>query len=310
LNQINQAAMALKDSVQDYIESLQNHICSSIEASDGRAKFEEERWAHSSGGGGKTRVIQNGNVFEKGGVNFSAVHGKLPEKMAQKMNTDPTEYFATGVSVVMHPYSPMIPTVHCNYRYFEQYHLDGSIKTAWFGGGADLTPYYPHLEDVKHFHRTHQEACDQIDKSLYPKFKSWCDEYFFLPHRNETRGVGGIFFDYLKEDLTKQFALIQSCGNAFTKAYLPLVEKRRHDLFGENEKRFHRLRRGRYVEFNLVYDRGTLFGLETRGRTESILMSLPPEANWAYNFIPPENSRESELYKYLKPHDWLTIDSI
>ncbi|MCS7014023.1 MAG: oxygen-dependent coproporphyrinogen oxidase [Chloroherpetonaceae bacterium] len=300
----------MKAQVQAYFESLQNHISSSIEAIDGKGKFIEECWQHHSGGGGRTRVMQDGAIFEKGGVNFSAVSGILPEKMAAKMNTTVSPYFATGVSVVLHPYSPMIPTVHCNYRYFEQYDDNGELKTAWFGGGADLTPYYPFLEDIQHFHRVHKAACDKHHPDFYPRFKAWCDEYFFLPHRGETRGVGGIFFDYLKDNLAETFEFVKSCGQAFTEAYLPIVERRRNEPFGEKEKHFQRLRRGRYVEFNLVYDRGTLFGLETRGRTESILMSLPKEAGWEYNYSPPPNSREAELYKCLVPRDWLSLDRL
>jgi coproporphyrinogen III oxidase len=300
----------MKSAVQSYLESLQDHISSSIERADGKAKFVEEVWQHASGGGGRTRVIQDGAVFEKGGVNFSAVSGILPERMAAKMNTEPTPYFATGVSVVIHPYSPMIPTVHCNYRYFEQYDTEGHLVRAWFGGGADLTPYYPFLEDIQHFHRVHKAACDKHNPDYYPKFKAWCDEYFFLAHRGETRGVGGIFFDYLSDNLEATFAFVQSCGNAFTEAYLPIVERRKHEPFGEKEKHFQRLRRGRYVEFNLVYDRGTLFGLETRGRTESILMSLPKEAGWEYNYAPPADSREAMLYRCLRPRDWLSETAI
>ncbi|MFN3385776.1 MAG: oxygen-dependent coproporphyrinogen oxidase [Candidatus Thermochlorobacter sp.] len=294
-----------KDRVQTYLESLQQHITSVLEALDGKGKFVEETWQHQTGGGGKTRIIQDGAIFEKGGVNFSAVSGVLPEKMAAKMNTEVTPYFATGVSVVIHPYSPMIPTVHCNYRYFEQYDADGNVKRAWFGGGADLTPYYPFLEDIQHFHRVHKEACDKHNPEFYPKFKAWCDEYFFIAHRNETRGVGGIFFDYLSDNLEATFDFVKSCGDAFTEAYAPIVERRRHEPFGEQEKRFQRLRRGRYVEFNLVYDRGTLFGLETRGRTESILMSLPKEVAWEYNYTPQPDSREALLYRCLKARDWL-----
>lgn len=300
----------MKAEVQAYFESLQDHISSSIEAVDGKAKFVEERWQHHSGGGGRTRVMQDGAIIEKGGVNFSAVSGILPEKMAAKMNTTVSPYFATGVSVVLHPYSPMIPTVHCNYRYFEQYDDNGELKTAWFGGGADLTPYYPFLEDIQHFHRVHKAACDKHHPDFYPRFKAWCDEYFYLPHRGETRGVGGIFFDYLKENLKETFEFVKSCGQAFTEAYLPIVERRRNEPFGEKEKHFQRLRRGRYVEFNLIYDRGTLFGLETRGRTESILMSLPKEAGWEYNYVPPPNSREAELYKCLVPRDWLSLTAL
>ncbi|MDX2127839.1 MAG: oxygen-dependent coproporphyrinogen oxidase [Chloroherpetonaceae bacterium] len=299
-----------KHRVQAYLEGLQNHITSTFEAADGKARFQEESWVHKNGGGGKTRVIENGAVFEKGGVNFSAVSGVLPQKMADKMRTSATPFFATGVSVVIHPFSPMIPTVHCNFRYFEQYDDNGNVTTSWFGGGADLTPYYPFLEDVQHFHRILKLACDPYGESLYSTYKSHCDDYFYLPHRKETRGVGGIFFDYLKENPEQTFQFIQSCGNAFSEAYLPIVEKRQHEPFGDSEKHFQFLRRGRYVEFNLVYDRGTLFGLETEGRTESILMSLPPFAAWGYNYSPAVGSREAILYKFLKPHDWLNINDI
>ncbi len=301
-----------KRDIQAYIESLQDRICQALEAVDGKATFQEDVWQHASGGGGKTRVITDGAVFEKGGVNFSAVSGLLPEKMAAKMNTVAAPFFATGVSLVLHPYSPMIPTVHCNYRYFEQYNTDGSLRTQWFGGGADLTPYYPFLDDVKHFHQTHKRACDKHSAAFYPTFKKQCDEYFFLPHRGETRGVGGIFFDYLKPTdetrLADIFAFVQSCGDAFIDAYLPIVERRKAEPFGEKEKEFQLYRRGRYVEFNLVYDRGTTFGLETKGRIESILMSMPPLAAWRYDYKPPEGSREAELYKFLTPRDWLSTE--
>jgi coproporphyrinogen III oxidase len=300
-------ATTFRAEVQQFIESLQNHICAEVERVDGSATFHEDAWLRPEGGGGKTRIIQNGTVFEKGGVAFSAVHGKLPAKMAQKMHTEPSDFFATGVSVVLHPESPMIPTVHCNYRYFEQYDHLGNVQTAWFGGGADLTPYYPTLADVQHFHRIHKAACDNHDLSFYPRFKKQCDEYFYLPHRKETRGVGGIFFDYLKDEPEKTFAFVKDCGLAFTDAYLPIAERRKHDAYSEREKKFQLLRRGRYVEFNLVYDRGTLFGLETNGRTESILMSLPALVSWQYNYQPEPDSQEANLWNYLTPRDWLSM---
>lgn len=204
----------------------------------------------------------------------------------------------------------MIPTVHCNYRYFEQYDSGGNLTLQWFGGGADLTPYYPTLEDAQHFHRIHKAACDRFDPAFYPKYKAQCDTYFYLPHRNETRGIGGIFFDYIRDAPEQTFEFVKACGDAFLDAYLPIAERHRNDSYTEHEKNFQRVRRGRYVEFNLVYDRGTTFGLETNGRTESILMSLPPEAAWVYNFTPAEGSRESELSKFLKPHDWLELQSV
>jgi coproporphyrinogen III oxidase len=294
-----------KDEVVQYMKSLQDSICAGLEKADGKAVFREDLWERAEGGGGRTRIIQDGGIFEKGGVAFSMVHGELSEKAAKRINTQPSKFLATGVSLVLHPQSPMIPTVHCNYRYFEQYDNAGKPVNAWFGGGADLTPYYPFLEDIHHFHRIHKTLCDAHNSEYYGTFKKQCDEYFTLPHRGETRGVGGIFFDYLKTDLLKTFAFVRSLGDGFLSAYLPIIEKRRSMPFSEAEKRFQLYRRGRYVEFNLVYDRGTTFGLETKGRTESILMSLPPLAAWVYDYSPKPDSREAELYKCLKPRDWL-----
>ncbi|MBC8043953.1 MAG: oxygen-dependent coproporphyrinogen oxidase [Rhizobacter sp.] len=300
----------MKEKVQTYFEGLQSRITTALEVFDGKAKFIEDAWVRAEGGGGNTRIITNGDVFEKGGVAFSAVHGRLPEKMATKMNVAASNFFATGVSLVLHPQSPMIPTVHCNYRYFEQYDSDGTLTQQWFGGGADLTPYYPTLEDAQHFHRIHKTVCDRFDPTFYPKYKAQCDAYFYLPHRNETRGIGGIFFDYVRDAPGQTFEFVKACGDAFLDAYLPIAERHRGESYTEPEKNFQRVRRGRYVEFNLVYDRGTTFGLETNGRTESILMSLPPEAAWVYNFTPEAGSRESELSKFLKPHDWLELQGI
>ncbi|MBO0799289.1 MAG: oxygen-dependent coproporphyrinogen oxidase [Blastocatellia bacterium] len=290
----------MKESAQEYFSELQEEICRALEEVDGKAKFREDRWQREGGGGGRTRILEEGGVFEKAGVNFSAVDGVLPEDFAKKIELgDGLRFFATGVSLVLHPRNPYVPTVHANFRYLEK----GSA--CWFGGGTDLTPYYPFREDVIHFHSTLKDACDKHDREHYPRFKKWCDEYFFLKHRGETRGVGGIFFDYLQGDREKLFAFVREAGDAFLPSYLPIVEKRRNHPFGEREREFQLIRRGRYVEFNLVYDRGTTFGLETRGRTESILMSLPPLARWVYDYKPAPNTPEYEAWSYFKPQNWL-----
>lgn len=286
---------------QTYFEELQDSICNALERADGKARFNEDTWKHREEGGGKTRVLERGNIFEKAGVNTSAVNGTLSETIAHRLNVAPQRFFATGISLVLHPDSPMIPTVHANFRYLEL--ADGQ---SWFGGGADLTPYYLFEEDARHFHAVWKRVCDWHDGTYYPKFKRWCDEYFFLMHRGETRGIGGIFFDYLKGDVEKLFAFVRDCGNSFLDAYLPIVERRRREPWGEEEKQWQLQRRGRYVEFNLLYDRGTLFGLETQGRTESILVSLPPTARWDYNTHPPLNSREAQLLSVLQhPQEWV-----
>ncbi|HKQ77169.1 MAG TPA: oxygen-dependent coproporphyrinogen oxidase [Blastocatellia bacterium] len=285
---------------QEFFSYLQDKICSAIEEADGGARFIEDNWRREGGGGGRTRVMEEGALFEKAGVNFSAVEGLLPEEFAKKMELgEGREFFATGVSLVLHPRNPYIPTVHANFRYLEK----GDAR--WFGGGSDLTPYYPFREDARHFHRSFKEACDKHDPDYYPRFKKWCDEYFFLKHRGETRGVGGIFFDYLQGDMDRLFAFVKDAGAAFLQAYLPIVELRRDHDYGEREREFQLIRRGRYVEFNLVYDRGTIFGLETRGRTESILMSLPPLARWVYDYKPEPGTAEAEAWTYFKPQDWL-----
>jgi coproporphyrinogen III oxidase len=295
---------SLKHRAQEFFFDLQDRICHALEEADGQARFREDNWQREGGGGGRTRVIENGDVFEKGGVNFSAVAGALPEEFAAKIgegiaNAEGREFFATGVSLVLHPRNPYVPTVHANFRYLEK------GAAAWFGGGADLTPYYPFREDVVHFHQTLKTACDRHGAELYPRFKSWCDEYFFIRHRNETRGVGGVFFDYLTDEPEARFAFVRDVGEAFLPAYLPIVERRRDESFGERERQFQLIRRGRYAEFNLVYDRGTVFGLETRGRTESILMSLPPLASWVYDYRPEPDSAEAEAWTYFTPQDWL-----
>jgi len=300
--------ISLKEPFVEYLIWLQNSICLAIEEVDGQKKFQEEKWEREGGGGGITRVIQNGGVFEKGGVNFSKVYGNLSGSLQKKLNVDYAEFIATGISLVLHPLNPMVPTVHANFRYFELYD-NSRLADQWFGGGMDLTPYYIFEEDAFHFHSELKKACDTFSVEHYPEFKSNCDNYFFNSHRNEARGIGGIFFDYLKtsQDYSIEywFELVKECGNAFMNAYIPIVKKRVLEVYGEKEKEWQEIRRGRYVEFNLIHDRGTLFGLKTGGRIESILMSLPPKVRWIYNFQVEENSRESDLLKALEPKDWI-----
>ncbi|MBM2845261.1 MAG: coproporphyrinogen oxidase [Bacteroidetes bacterium] len=291
----------LAERARSCFEQLQSEICLALEELDGAGKFTEDTWQRSEGGGGVTKVMEEGAVFEKAGVAVSTVFGMMPEAVARKMDVVPARFYATGVSVVLHPKSPMVPTVHANFRYFEK--EDGD---AWFGGGMDLTPYYPYDEDIRHFHRTLKASCDRHHPEYYPRFKQWCDDYFFLKHRGETRGVGGIFFDYLRGRLGEDFAFVQSLGGAFLSAYLPIVQKRKSESYGSDERAWQLLRRGRYVEFNLVYDRGTVFGLETQGRTESILMSLPPLVQWKYNSAPAKGTREARLIELLtSPREWI-----
>jgi coproporphyrinogen III oxidase len=310
------------------MKELQESICAGLERIDGGGQFREDMWERPEGGGGRSRVIRNGNVFEQGGVNFSEVFGeKLPPSiLKQRPEAEGHGFYATGTSMVLHPRSPYIPTVHLNYRYFEA----GPVW--WFGGGADLTPYYPFAEDAAHFHKTLKTACDRHHNEYYPVFKQWCDEYFYLKHRQEMRGVGGIFFDYQDgqgqlyrgpdpdgpaaeysqklgdiepRDWESLFGLAQSCGQSFLPAYEPIVERRRGLEYGDRQRNFQLYRRGRYVEFNLVYDRGTIFGLQTNGRTESILMSLPPLVRWEYGYEPEPGTPEAQLYEeFLKPQDW------
>ena len=292
---------ALRSRVQAYVEDLQDRLCAALEAVDG-GRFREDRWKREGGGGGRTRVLEGGRVFEKAGVNTSAVFGELDPDFARELQGEGTGFFATGVSLVLHPRSPRIPTAHANFRYLEQ------GRGAWFGGGADLTPYYLVDEDARHFHETLKQACDVHDPAAYPRFKAECDRYFFLPHRGEARGVGGLFFDGLgadaDHDLEARFAFLRSVGDAFGPAYLPLVERHLDDPFGDRERAWQLLRRGRYVEFNLVYDRGTLFGLQTGGRIESILMSLPPVVHFPYDPQPP-GPEEARLMEVLRaPRDW------
>jgi coproporphyrinogen III oxidase len=288
--------------IQQRIQLLQDEICAGLQQADGSATFREDAWVRPGGGGGRTRVLEEGAVFEKAGVNVSAVWGELPEALAAKMGEGPRAFFATGVSLVIHPRNPHVPTTHANYRYFER------GDRFWFGGGADLTPYYPVLQDVQHFHRTLRDACDRHDPTYYPRFKAWCDAYFFIKHREETRGVGGIFFDNLEGDRDKLLAFVTDAARAFLPAYLPIVERRRDVPHGDRERTFQLQRRGRYVEFNLVHDRGTLFGLETQGRIESILMSLPPLVRWDYDVQHAAGTPEAALRDFLRPRDWLAAD--
>lgn len=301
--------MSIKNDFITFIHQLQDDICQAFENIDGKAKFREDLWERPGGGGGKSRVIAEGNVFEKGGVSTSIVHGELPEAMAQQFGVTNSNFMACGISLVIHPRNPFVPTVHANFRYFELYDKDGHLKDSWFGGGADLTPYYLDEKDGIHFHQTFKNACDPFGADLYPKYKKHCDEYFVNKHRNnEARGIGGIFYDYLRPSAEKPaatlFAFSKANGEAFLKAYLPIVEKTMHLPYTEAHRSWQAYRRGRYVEFNLIHDRGTLFGLKTNGRTESILMSLPPVARWEYDFHPEPGSPEAQLVEYLKPREW------
>lgn len=294
------------DQVNAYLIALQNRICVELEQLDGKAEFLRDAWERPDGGGGESRVLAGGGIFEQAGVNFSHVYGdKMPPSATRNRPELAGKRFqAVGVSLVLHPRNPYVPTTHANFRFFSA----GENKPIWwFGGGFDLTPYYPFHEDVVHWHQVARAACEPFGDGLYPRYKQWCDEYFYLKHRNETRGVGGLFFDDVNEQgFEKSFAFVQSVGDAFLRAYKPIVEKRVGHPFGERQRDFQRYRRGRYVEFNLIYDRGTLFGLQSGGRTESILMSLPPEVRWAYNWRPEPGSPEEKLYTdYLGPRDWL-----
>jgi coproporphyrinogen III oxidase len=294
--------MLTKEEIRDWFIGLQASICSQLEEVDGKGKFISDQWQRSGGGGGITRVIADGSIIEKGGVNFSAVWGKTPEPVLKSMQLDQIDqpdFFATGVSVVLHPFNPMVPIIHMNVRYFEM-----TNDKWWFGGGIDLTPHYVNAEDARHFHQTIKSICDQHHPSYYPEFKNWADDYFFLKHRKETRGIGGVFFDYLKDDggFTKEsrFNFVRDLGNGLAPLYTHFMKKNSSLPYTEKEKQWQYLRRGRYVEFNLVWDRGTKFGLDTDGRTESILMSLPPQANWVYNYQAPAGSQEENTLLKLK----------
>jgi coproporphyrinogen III oxidase len=302
----------------DFIHSLQNHICAALEAVDGNAKFIEEEWQRNedgSGGGGKTRVISNGNVFEKGGVNTSVVFGNVTDTMRKHLKIDGEQWFACGLSLVIHPLNPFVPTVHCNYRYFELYEND-KVTDRWFGGGTDLTPYYLFEEDAIHFHQTYKNVCDQFDTNFYSVFKKECDDYFVNKHRNnECRGIGGIFYDHQrpneKQDINFWFNFAKACGYGFVDAYIPIVEKRKNINFTNEHKYWQEIRRGRYVEFNLLHDRGTIFGLKTNGRTESILMSLPPTVRFEYNYQPAFGTPEYIMQEAcLHPCNWIIENDI
>jgi coproporphyrinogen III oxidase len=296
-----------------YVYELQEKVCQAIETADGKASFITDEWqrAEGSGGGGRTRVISNGNIFEKGGVNTSVVFGNVTDKMRTGLNITGDKWFACGLSIVIHPRNPHVPTVHANWRYFELYNEEGNITDRWFGGGTDLTPYYLFEEDAKHFHQTLKNVLDPFGDHLYAEYKRQCDEYFVNQHRNkETRGIGGIFYDHLRAadeaSLEKLLSFQQANGNAFLDAYLPIVQKRKDTLYSEKETEWQEIRRGRYVEFNLIHDRGTIFGLKTNGRTESILMSLPPRARWVYDHQPEAGSEEEKLLQVcLNPKDWI-----
>lgn len=297
--------MLTKENIADRLLQLQNSICTALENEDGKGKFTIEKWEREGGGGGVTRILQHGNIIEKGGVNFSAVHGDLPENIQHALKISESVFFATGVSIVIHPSSPMMPIIHMNVRYFEL-----SNGEYWFGGGIDLTPHYVVKEDAKWFHQQLKNTCDQFDSSYYSKFKKWADDYFFITHRNETRGIGGIFFDRLKASdengKQKLVDFIIAVGETFAPIYKHFMQLKRALPYGENEKKWQLIRRGRYVEFNLVYDKGTKFGLDTNGRIESILMSLPEQANWFYNHIPEIGSPEAETLNLLrKGIDWV-----
>jgi coproporphyrinogen III oxidase len=303
--------MSYKESWIQYILDLQNRICSALEQSDGKAKFIEDAWERPEGGGGKTRVLANGNVFEKGGVNTSVVYGPVTDAMRSQLKINGDNWFACGLSLVIHPLNPFVPTVHCNYRMFELYNETHEVIDRWFGGGTDLTPYYLFEEDAKHFHQTYKNTCDQFDPSFYSKFKKECDQYFVNWHRNEERrGIGGIFYDYQRPDKTKDVNFWinfgKACGDAFIDAYIPIVSKRKLTSFTDKNKYWQEIRRGRYVEFNLVHDRGTLFGLKTNGRIESILMSLPPTVRFEYNYQAKAGSEEDKLLQAcLHPKEWV-----
>jgi coproporphyrinogen III oxidase len=309
------------EQVKNYLLGLQDQICSGLEAEDGSGRFKEDAWQREAGGGGRTRVLEQGDVFEQAGVNFSHVFGDHlpPSATAARPELEGRDFQALGLSLVIHPRNPFVPTSHANVRFFiaskpgaqnDATRNDADGPVWWFGGGYDLTPYYPNEQDIIHWHQTARETCRPYGDEVYPRYKKWCDDYFYLKHRNETRGVGGLFFDDLNEwGFERCFEFMQSVGNSYLPAYLPIVARRKHMKYGDRERDFQLYRRGRYVEFNLVYDRGTLFGLQSGGRTESILMSLPPIVRWRYNYQPEPGSAEAALDQYLKPRDWLASNN-
>jgi coproporphyrinogen III oxidase len=302
--------------VKEYLLGLQDRICHGLEIQDDSSRFIEDQWQREAGGGGRTRVLEQGHVFEQAGVNFSHVHGNRlpPSATVTRPELAGCDFQALGISLVIHPRNPFVPASHANVRFFIASKpgagQDEKGSAWWFGGGYDLTPCYPDMDDVIHWHQTIRETCRPFGDDVYLRYKKWCDEYFYLKHRNETRGVGGLFFDDLNEwGFERCFDFMRAIGNSYLPAYLPIVERRKIAKYGDREREFQLYRRGRYVEFNLVYDRGTLFGLQSGGRTESILMSLPPAVSWRYNYQPEAGSAEAELNDYLKPRDWLGQDS-
>lgn len=303
----------IKQNFSSYIDNLQDEICAAMEETDGSGKFREDNWERDGGGGGRTRVIEKGGLFEKGGVNVSNVWGELPDPIKKHFNVENGWFWAGGLSLVLHPENPMVPTVHGNIRYFELYDDEAMTNSVdgWFGGGIDLTPYYLFEEDAVHFHKILKNACDHHHPDFYPEFKKECDNYFYNEHREEGRGIGGLFFDYQRPDesmsLDELYAFTTDVGNSFTEAYQPIAEKRKTEPYNQAQRYWQEIRRGRYVEFNLIHDRGTLFGLKTSGRIESILMSLPPRVRWDYDHHPDEGTKEAELVEVLKnPREWTT----
>jgi coproporphyrinogen III oxidase len=294
--------------VSKYLTGLQDQICTTLSEEDGSGRFHEDIWQRPQGGGGRTRILRNGKVFEQAGINYSHVYGdKLPRSATvSRPELTGRNFEAMGVSLVIHPQNPYVPTSHANVRFFIA-HKPGAEPIWWFGGGFDLTPYYGFEEDAIHWHRTAKQACEPFGSEVYPRFKKWCDDYFYLKHRDEPRGIGGLFFDDLNEwGFESCLSFIRSIGNRYLEAYLPIVQRRKSTKYGDRERQFQLYRRGRYVEFNLIYDRGTLFGIQSGGRTESILMSLPPLVRWEYNWSPPPGSQEQQLYEeFLRPRDWV-----
>ncbi|MGN6648283.1 MAG: oxygen-dependent coproporphyrinogen oxidase [Cytophaga sp.] len=299
--------MLTKEQIETEFQKIQQHICQQLETADGKGTFKTDEWNRAEGGGGKTRILTDGAIIEKGGVNFSAVHGPTPENILNALKLPKSDFYATGVSIVMHTTNPWVPIIHMNIRYFEM-----TNGTWWFGGGIDLTPHYVVKEEAVAFHQTLKDVCDQFHESFYNTFKEWADKYFYIKHRGESRGVGGIFFDRMGSDAAiskeKLFEFVCALGYLFPKIYTKLIADNKSRPFTTEERNWQKLRRGRYVEFNLVYDRGTKFGLDTNGRIESILMSLPPEANWTYDFQPAAGSKEKETIEWLKAQpDWLAL---
>lgn len=300
----------MKDKFFKYLHELQDTITSKLEMIDGSSVFKEDIWKRNEGGGGRTRIIENGAIFEKGGVNISGVHGKLPTSMESYFNVKNVDFFACGLSLVLHPKNPMAPTVHANWRYFEMYNKKGDVIDQWFGGGQDLTPYYLFEEDAVHFHQVCKAACDKHNPDFYLTYKNRCDTYFYNSHRKEARGIGGLFFDYCKSSqeisMSQWYDFVKEVGDSFLEAYIPILEKRVQLPFTKEQQNWQEIRRGRYVEFNLVHDKGTLFGLKTNGRIESILMSLPPKVQWVYDHQPAPKSEEEKLIRVLKtPKKWV-----